>query len=332
MPNKKSAFTIVELLVVIAIIGILVALLLPAIGAARDRARATENQSNLRSIGQALQAYYAVKQYYTPLIKYYAPPRELSKMPASELNLTTSWAFELLPYLDQQSVYDSRSIFAASWHESNSTAFGTPIPTFANPRFRDASTSCPISKDGEHDDTFLWFGGASIDYAANGGVIYTRSREGRPFSGHFRFNQKLSGPFHWSLLNPKKKIDSSDVVDGEAHTIAVGDRWTPRSKIAKAYFDECGFAGASTNSIVRFADGWTEIDAINGAPTKQVFPRGHDDDNDLAYYKFGSPAAKGDNCCFVFLDGHTKWIDYDIDFATYRAILTIADGGTPGDY
>ncbi|MEZ6119706.1 MAG: type II secretion system protein [Pirellulaceae bacterium] len=169
MPNKKSAFTIVELLVVIAIIGILVALLLPAIGAVRDRARATENQNNLRSIGQALQSYYSTKQYYTPLIKYYGPPRILPTIPASALGSTTSWAFELLPYLDQQGVYDSLDFRQASWIVgSNATAFGTPIATFANPRFRDGSQLCPFNDTGEHDGAFPEFGGASIDYAANG--------------------------------------------------------------------------------------------------------------------------------------------------------------------
>ncbi|MEZ6119707.1 MAG: DUF1559 domain-containing protein [Pirellulaceae bacterium] len=146
------------------------------------------------------------------------------------------------------------------------------------------------------------------------------------------FNPKISGPFHWSLINPKKKIDGSDITDGQAHTIAIGDRWTPHSMIEKAYFDESGFAGSSTNSIVRFADVRSEREAITGTPPQPVFPVGPHDTDESAYYKFGSPAVKGDNCCFVFLDGHTKWIDYDIDFATYRAILTIADGGTPGEY
>jgi prepilin-type N-terminal cleavage/methylation domain-containing protein/prepilin-type processing-associated H-X9-DG protein len=94
-------FTLVELLVVIAIIGILVALLLPAIQAAREAARRSKCQNNLKNIGLGLQNYHAANKHF--------PPGFVSTGPTKEIG-SWCWATFTLPYLEEQTLYDQLGV------------------------------------------------------------------------------------------------------------------------------------------------------------------------------------------------------------------------------
>lgn len=90
-------FTLVELLVVIAIIGILVALLLPAVQAAREAARRSQCFNNLHNIGIALHNYHSVHKEFPPG----------GKGDFCDPFSAWSWAAYILPYLEEQNIYDS---------------------------------------------------------------------------------------------------------------------------------------------------------------------------------------------------------------------------------
>src|SRR5438270_10217580 len=92
----RTGFTLVELLVVIAIIGILVALLLPAIQAAREAARRSQCQNHLKQIGLALQNYHTARNHF---------PKGFVSTGSGAIE-AWAWSTFLLPYLEEQAIFD----------------------------------------------------------------------------------------------------------------------------------------------------------------------------------------------------------------------------------
>jgi prepilin-type N-terminal cleavage/methylation domain-containing protein/prepilin-type processing-associated H-X9-DG protein len=125
-PRRGNGFTLVELLVVIAIIGILVALLLPAIQAAREAARRAQCTNNLKQIGIGLQNYHSARgklpggSYYDPGGVFAAP-------------LRLNWAGALFPYIEEQSLYDQINIKFPIGSPVNKIAVETPIKAYICP-------------------------------------------------------------------------------------------------------------------------------------------------------------------------------------------------------
>jgi prepilin-type N-terminal cleavage/methylation domain-containing protein len=103
MQRQAHAFTLVELLVVIAIIGILIALLLPAVQAAREAARRSQCSNNLKQIGLALHNYHDAMNRFPPGAMWDPDPSWVtSGYPEAERG---SVLLRLLPYLEQQTIY-----------------------------------------------------------------------------------------------------------------------------------------------------------------------------------------------------------------------------------
>src|SRR5215470_2317231 len=94
---KRAAFTLVELLVVIAIIGVLVALLLPAVQMARESARRTQCANHLKQLGLAAQNFNDIRSWL--------PPTRVSNDSSDANQNFVTWAVLLLPYVEQQNFY-----------------------------------------------------------------------------------------------------------------------------------------------------------------------------------------------------------------------------------
>jgi prepilin-type N-terminal cleavage/methylation domain-containing protein len=145
-----TGFTLVELLVVIAIIGVLVALLLPAVQAAREASRRTACSNNLKQIGLAIANYQLTNKFY--------PPSSSDSLKNSlDFSIDDvgerrhSWASYILPQLEQMPLDDSinRAIHALAGQNETVAATIVPMyrcPTYTGPEFSEADRYNQLDK------------------------------------------------------------------------------------------------------------------------------------------------------------------------------------------
>lgn len=131
MTRTKPGSTLIELLIVIAIVSLLILLSLPAVQAAREAARRTACQNNLRQIGLALHAYHGAHKrlpYATPFNNY--------KNPAigDEWNdLGPTWCAAILPHLEEQAIYSQFDFTVPLDSPGNAIAVRSYVPTYVCP-------------------------------------------------------------------------------------------------------------------------------------------------------------------------------------------------------
>jgi prepilin-type N-terminal cleavage/methylation domain-containing protein len=247
IPGKRSGFTLIELLVVIGIIGVLLALLFPAVQRIRETASRIRCENNLKEIGTGVLNYQTTNRCF-PTNGGPAPGQVnsiwtavggpgwywgLANPTAPTQDQTGSWAFSILPYIEQKNTFQS-------------DAQGTGIALYMCPgRRRDASQVVPA------DDPvypFVTFGNAGLnpwsttDYAGNGYLLINRWPSGGvPVVG--------------------LPLTTDDVKDGLSNTILVGEKaMDTRSYNTGSWFwNEPVFSGGSGGTVrwgtLVFADG-----------------------------------------------------------------------------
>jgi len=113
--TPRSAFTLVELLVVIAIIGILIALLLPAIQAAREAARRSQCLNNLKQLGLGLENYHTANKRFPPGVNYRQTQTPLAGDSTNSTKATFGWSAFILPFIDEKQVYQTLISVSATY-------------------------------------------------------------------------------------------------------------------------------------------------------------------------------------------------------------------------
>src|SRR4051812_40251597 len=106
--TSSGGFTLVELLVVIAIIGILVALLLPAIQSAREAARRSQCTANIKNVALALQNYHDVHKEFPTAVSVpgKSGPPSTENDPRYPDTMFRTWTIDILPFIEEQAARD----------------------------------------------------------------------------------------------------------------------------------------------------------------------------------------------------------------------------------
>ncbi len=302
---RRNAFTLVELLVVIAIIGILIALLLPAVQAAREAARRMSCTNNLKQIGVALHNYHDT---------HGALPIGWLGFDASgnpDFMGTPGWAWgaRILPFMEQQALYDSF------------IDMDLPVTDPVNDQARVAMVSAFICPSDVGEDIFALKdavdeeteGSNTITRLAKSnypGVFGTQDMHGVCEPGEPGYNG-CQGNGMFSLNH---SVAFRDITDGLSSTFMVGERWSK-------------WVHSTWTGVVPL--GW-HAPARIVAVASDEFPPNSEADVEQQTHNFSSYHPAGAN--FLLSDGHVQLITETIDLEVYNALCTRAGGEVAGEF
>ncbi len=282
-----GGFTLVELLVVITIIGILIALLLPAVQAAREAARRTQCSNHLKQIALAFHGYHEKhgcfpdggKNYCDPPIEAGTSPNCSSGEPDTwrpylDGRAEWSWTYQILPYIEQQTIYDETNKYVI---------YQTPVVSYYCPTRRRAA---------------LYNSYAKVDYAgcagsnSSNGVVDRRGR---------------------------KTISFTLVRDGASNTMLVGEKQLNPDRLGLTYDDNEPYVAPGWDSEI-FRRGQAAYPPRPDSEHRSVTAA--DPNSGSSVFGSSHPGV----FVTSLVDGSTRTISYAIDLEVFEYFCRRNDG------
>lgn len=286
--RPRPGFTLIELLVVIAIIGVLIALLSPAVQHAREAARKTECRDHLKQLAVALHSYESAHRVLPPGYVY----RPADGAPPVPNAAGFGWGAMLLPFVDQGNIYATFDWNMPIYSTANEAARETRLPLFL----------CPT--DSVSPRGYVRMGPAPERYAMASFV----ASFGPP-------DLDADQEQRFGLFSRNSSTMFAHVTDGLSHTLMIGERQNGPFRNGASHgnhFDyETTWCGAVRD--------WDEPDDDHGHMV--LFQSGHvpndprSDDRDVS-----APHVGYAN--FAMGDGSVRSVSETIDFVLYQALST----------
>jgi prepilin-type processing-associated H-X9-DG protein/prepilin-type N-terminal cleavage/methylation domain-containing protein len=300
--HENRAFTLIELLVVISIIGLLTALLLPAVQGAREAARRTQCVNNLKQLGVAVHNYESTHRAF--------PPGYVSNFDSGGNDTGPGWGWGalLLPQMEQKPLFDAVNFSLPIEDSTNQTSRLTRISAYLCPSDDQAPSWLAMRRDASGTPTQGICQVASANYVG----MYGTSDPGIDGDGIFFRDSS---------------IGVSAVIDGTAQTIAAGERGHS--------LGEATWVGSVTGAALFPVDndgvGYPRVESGPGMILGHAGGNLGPGDPSAEVNQFYSRHPGGVN--FLFADGHVSFLKITLNAKTFRALATRAGGEViSGDY
>jgi prepilin-type N-terminal cleavage/methylation domain-containing protein len=310
-PSRRrfpGGFTLVELLVVIAIIGILVALLLPAIQAAREAARRTQCSNNLKQIGVAMHNYHDTHGSL--------PSGMIQQDNTNTRSANWSWTALLMPFMEQAAAAEQVRVGQIPMTQAIANADMRAIMQTPMKAFRCPSDTGPKTHSGGHNDRLYQDNaGTNRNSATSNYVGVNSSGQMRPNRG--QPNADANGAF---IRNLGTRL--ADVTDGTSNVAMVGERhwkktWADNYPYASSLWGVNGIRGANNDGMATaMGCGLRRLNCPENSECRRAFGSNH-------------PGGAQ----FVLVDASVRFFDDNIEHnvdqavnSVFEYILAIDDG------
>jgi prepilin-type N-terminal cleavage/methylation domain-containing protein/prepilin-type processing-associated H-X9-DG protein len=315
---RRHGFTLIELLVVIAIIAILIGLLLPAVQKVRESAAYLQCKNNLKQIGLACHSYHDANGSF--------PSGHIElKDVAGNYQYYMGWGINLLPYVEQQNLYNQYNNAIPNQAPGNQGFCKSSVPVYTcpiDPRANQIIAPETIAPDGGgNNGSILYMAGSYRCMTGIGDIATTDTYGGfwNEVQTARSANPNGRGAFHGDGASGMAPERLTTITDGTSNTILFGEHHT-RTHFSRGPFWADSFnlysKGATWNSANITA---AVMQADYDACQKVV-------NANYCKYGWGSLHTAGIN--FVFGDGSVRGLPKTIDYRVFMALSTVAGGET----